>query len=225
MGLAPEEDAQDEIPSGFVQRALAMGWRIGFTAGGDDHRIEGNLIYRAMRELHDGAGIYITFCKRVVVRGNVVRDIAETGGPGSSAYYLDEQAEDCLVEGNLAVRIDRATQNHMAKHNTLRGNVFIATGDVKLTFPKSTDYTVERNVVYAGGKISIGNPSAMAAWHENVFFSGAGAYEGLPEEVLRADPLFTNPAKEQWAYKPASPAAKLGIAPLDLRDVGPRRQE
>ena len=36
-----------EVPSGFVQRALALGWRVGFTAGGDDHlahpgdRIEG----------------------------------------------------------------------------------------------------------------------------------------------------------------------------------------
>ena len=26
-----------EVPDGFVQRALAMGWRVGFTAGGDDH--------------------------------------------------------------------------------------------------------------------------------------------------------------------------------------------
>jgi len=26
-----------EIPSGFVQRALELGWRVGFTAGGDDH--------------------------------------------------------------------------------------------------------------------------------------------------------------------------------------------
>ncbi len=26
-----------EVPAGFVQRALEMGWRIGFTAGGDDH--------------------------------------------------------------------------------------------------------------------------------------------------------------------------------------------
>jgi len=26
-----------EVPDGFVQRALALGWRVGFTAGGDDH--------------------------------------------------------------------------------------------------------------------------------------------------------------------------------------------
>lgn len=29
--------AAGEVPDGFVQRALALGWRVGFTAGGDDH--------------------------------------------------------------------------------------------------------------------------------------------------------------------------------------------
>ena len=28
---------ENEVHDGFVQRALAMGWRVGFTAGGDDH--------------------------------------------------------------------------------------------------------------------------------------------------------------------------------------------
>lgn len=33
-------------------------------ASGNGHLIEGNLIDRAMNELHDGAGIYITYCNR-----------------------------------------------------------------------------------------------------------------------------------------------------------------
>ena len=48
--------------------------------GGDNHRIEHNRIYRAILVLHDGAGIYITFCKRVVLRGNYIHDIVDTGG-------------------------------------------------------------------------------------------------------------------------------------------------
>ena len=32
--LAPDAG---EVPTGFVQRALALGWRVGFTGGGDDH--------------------------------------------------------------------------------------------------------------------------------------------------------------------------------------------
>ncbi len=34
----PERGAQDPISEGYVRRALAMGWRVGFTGGGDDHR-------------------------------------------------------------------------------------------------------------------------------------------------------------------------------------------
>ncbi|MCY2995424.1 MAG: hypothetical protein NTY19_47300 [Planctomycetota bacterium] len=86
---------------------------------------------------HDGAGIYITFCKRIVLRGNFIYDSIDTGGYGASAYYLDEQAEDCLVEDNLSVRVARPSHNHMARKNTLRNNVFVCAGDATLTFPRS----------------------------------------------------------------------------------------
>jgi len=33
----PEAGVGPPVPEGFVSRALAMGWRVGFTAGGDDH--------------------------------------------------------------------------------------------------------------------------------------------------------------------------------------------
>jgi len=33
----PERYDDPPVAAGFVQRALAMGWRVGFTAGGDDH--------------------------------------------------------------------------------------------------------------------------------------------------------------------------------------------
>lgn len=34
----PERGPQPTVPEGYVSRALAMGWRVGFTAGGDDHQ-------------------------------------------------------------------------------------------------------------------------------------------------------------------------------------------
>jgi len=33
----PERGTQPPVAAGYVQRALALGWRVGFTAGGDDH--------------------------------------------------------------------------------------------------------------------------------------------------------------------------------------------
>ena len=205
--------------------------------GGEDHLIEGNLLYAAMKELHDGAAIYITFCKRITLRGNFARDIADTGGYGASAYYLDEQAEDCLVEGNLSLRVARPSHNHMARRNILRNNVFITDGDAAITFPRSSDYRLEKNVIVAKGKIAFTNPGAIAAFPDNILFSGTGKVEGQKlkdyratgaeplkpgEGSVLADPRLVEFEKGKVTFAPDSPALKLGIQPIDVSRAGPR---
>ncbi|MCC6859402.1 MAG: right-handed parallel beta-helix repeat-containing protein, partial [Bryobacterales bacterium] len=176
------------------------------TASGTGHVIEGNRIYRAMRELHDGAAIYITFCKEIVLRGNHVSDIEDSGGYGASAYYLDEQAEKCLVEGNLSVGVARPSHNHMARDNTLRNNVFITEGDARIDLPRSSGYIFEKNVIHAGGKVIFkAPPGAISHMPRNVIFSRAGSVEResqadykvvgrsaleLKDGSVFADPLF-----------------------------------
>jgi hypothetical protein len=64
--------------------------------------IEHNLIYDCMKVLHDGAAIYMFAATNCVLRGNVARDVPDTGGYGSSAYYLDERSTGCVVERNLS---------------------------------------------------------------------------------------------------------------------------
>ena len=206
--------------------------------GGDDHRIEHNRIHRAMQVLHDGAGIYITFCKRIVLRGNYIHDIVDTGGYGASAYYLDEQAEDCLVEGNLSVRVARPSHNHMARKNTIRGNVFVCDGDATLTFPRSSDYCLERNVVVAKGAIRITQPEAITAAKDNVLLSQSGKVEGVAlndyQEAgaqrfaagpgwLLADPGLTK-YEDGWVqFVPTGVAADAALPAIDVRDAGCKR--
>lgn len=203
-------------------------------AGGNGHRIEANLIYEAMEALHDGAGIYITFCKGVTVRGNMIRDINDTGGYGASAYYLDEQAEGCVVEGNLSLRVRRPSHNHMAKKNSIQGNVFLVDGDATLTFPKSSDYMLEKNIVSAAGKIRIEGVAGVTVWSKNLFHSGVGQVEGVTMkdysaagtatgvlgDTVVADPLFLDVAKGDYRFHPGSPALKLGIEPIDVSRAG-----
>ncbi len=203
--------------------------------GGEDHRIEHNRISRAMQVLHDGAGIYITFCKRVVVRGNFLHDIDDTGGYGASAYYLDEQAEDCLVEGNLSLRVARPSHNHMARKNTLRGNVFVCDGDATLTFPRSSDYRLEKNVVVAGGTIRITRPEAISAAVGNIAFSKSGKVEGVKLEAYRqagaqpiesgagwllSDPKLIEYESGKVRFAPDSPTGELKIEAIDVSKAG-----
>ncbi len=193
--------------------------------GGDEHRIESNLIYRAMQVLHDGAGIYITFCKRVTLCGNLIRDIVDTGGYGASAYYLDEQAEGCVVEKNVSVGVGWPSHNHWAKDNTIRNNVFVCDGDAKLTFPKSSGYRFERNVIRAKGKITLSNPSAIATSSNNVLFSEAGQVIGAPPGTRQAEPGVVSAAPGRFGFAPGSPAIAAGIEPVDVSAAGRLRKE
>jgi len=203
--------------------------------GGQNNRIEHNLIYHAMQELHDGAGIYCFAGNGLILRGNFIRDIIDTGGYGASAYYLDERSENCLVEGNLSVGIVRSSHNHMAKRNIIRNNVFISDADVRLTFPKSSDYTVEKNVVCAKGKIVLENPDAITTLRNNVLFSKEGIVQArklknysqsgtyqLKAEAgnLLVDPLVIEFKTGIVKFDPGSPAGKLGIKPIDVSRAG-----
>ena len=204
--------------------------------GGERNRIENNLIYRAMLELHDGGGIYCFAGKGLVLRGNFVRDIPDTGGYGSSAYYLDERSENCIVEGNLSIRVARPTHNHMAKNNTIRNNVFICDEDARFTFPRSSDFVFERNIVHARGKIVFDNTNAITTFKDNILYSTEGKVQGnkmsrysrtgsfqlKPDNNLFADPLLVEFEKGRVKLDEKSPAVKLGIKPIDVRNAGPR---
>jgi len=208
------------------------------THGGEGSRIEGNLIHDAMLELHDGGGIYCFAGKNLILRGNYIRDIIDTGGYGASAYYLDERSEGCLVEGNLSVNVARPSHNHMAKNNTIRNNVFINDGDLRLTWPRSSDYRFEKNILYARGKITLEHREGITELTHNIFFSTEGRVEckkldryaqagdyALEADAtnLQVDPKLTAYRTGQVETAPDSPARDLGIELVDVSDAGPRR--
>jgi Right handed beta helix region/GH141 insertion domain len=207
------------------------------TCGSSDGRIESNHIYRPMQVLHDGAGIYASMAKNLVIRGNFVHDITNTGGYGASAYYLDEQCEGCIVECNLSVRVSRPSHNHWAKGNAIRNNVFVVEGDAELTFARSVDYVFERNVVHATGSITFSNIDAMTTFANNVLFSGTGVVQGKKLDKYAttatvdleakdgntfADPLLLEYEKGLVRFDAQSPALKLGIESIDVSGAGVR---
>jgi hypothetical protein len=206
--------------------------------GGQNNRIEHNLIYRAMTELHDGGGIYCFAGNGLVLTGNFIRDIVDTGGYGASAYYLDERSQNCLVEGNLSIGIVRPSHNHMADNNTIRNNVFISSEDASLTFPRSSGYTFEKNIIVAEGKIIFDNHEGITTWKDNCLFSRAGKIEGnkldrytrTGSSELKPDGgnVFADPQLAEFdkgivTFAPDSPAARLGIKPIDVSGAGPHR--
>jgi hypothetical protein len=209
----------------------------GINYGGDGNVIANNLIYDCMKVLHDGGAIYVFAGRGCVLRGNLARDITDTGGYGASAYYLDERSRGCVVEDNLSLRVNWPSHNHMATNNVIRNNVFVADGDARITFPRSSDYSVERNVLVAQGKIRIENPAGATNWMGNLIFSEAGRIEwvGLKQYSatgsnaapasgwIQADPKLVDRSAEDFRFAPDSPAHGLGIRPVDVSRAGRRK--
>ena len=211
----------------------------GICGGGKGLVIASNRIYRVMQELHDGAAIYVGFCKDFTLRGNYAYDIEDTGGYGASAYYLDEQAENCVVEGNVSVNVARPSHNHMAVNNTIRHNVFITEGKAEITLQKSSEYTIEGNIIHAAGGITISNVDAVKTFKDNVLFTGTGTatwrvmenYQPAGERPIEAtdgnvfaDPLLTGYEGGKIQLAPDSPAIERGFPLLDVSNTGPRRE-
>ena len=160
----------------------------GIIAGGRDHRIEENLIYRVMREMQDGAAIYGNLAN-CVIRGNVVRDVAQVGqGFGVSAYYLDEGARDCIVEATCQWAWHGRLIT-ISRNVTIRDNVFIVEKDMVLSFQSSAGYIFEGNTLFAPGKITIIQPNGIKSWKGNVIFRNGLGQNQLPQPFTIDDAM------------------------------------
>lgn len=183
----------------------------GVIGGGKDHVFEENLIYRVMREMHDGAAIYGNLAN-CVLRRNVVRDIVEFGkGFGVSAYYLDEGAHDCIVERNVSMGVGRPTHNHIARNITIRDNVFVVDKDMQLSFQKSANCSFQGNILVAPGKITVGQPNAIKVWKDNVLFRNGLGKNDQPQAFTIDDamPPVSTPARKTYSAE----AVRVAKAP------------
>ncbi len=207
----------------------------GIICGGSNHRITRNHIHDVMREMHDGAAIYSFSGRKVVMRNNYAHDISRPDDDSTAAYYLDERSRNCVVERNVTDGVQRPMNNHMARDNTIRNNVFVNDGDLRMKFPRSSGYTFERNVLVAGGRITFLNANAIDTWTGNVLHSRSGRlidaelkkYEvirkhslNLPDGNETADPRLQL-RNGRVSYSPDSIVHELGIEPIDVSRAGP----
>ena len=180
---------------------------------GSDQVLEENLIYRVMRELHDGAAIY-GGGTRITMRGNMVRDVVPVGdGYGASAYYLDEGSKDCLYERNVAIDVVRPVHNHIASDFIIRDNVFIGKTNLVLSFPRSCRQQFIGNTIYTPGKVTIVSPNAVTVWTNNVIYSGASAKAFA---ITDAIPESTVPNRRSWPLN----ASRVSNPPVLDGEIG-----
>lgn len=171
----------------------------GIIGSGGNHLFEENLISRVMRELQDGGAIYggMSHC---ILRGNIVRDVVKMGeGYGVSSYYLDEGAQDCIVERNVSIGVERPTHNHIARGLIIRDNVFSAETNMVLSFQRSAGCTFTGNSLYVPGKLSISQPSAIKTWTHNAIITSAPPATGAVAVTGHDDAMPPAPKPEHKA--------------------------
>jgi hypothetical protein len=211
----------------------------GIRYGGRYARIEHNIVSRAMQVLNDGGAIYATFANDGIIRGNIARDIQQSDESGSvrNTIYLDECTEGWLIEGNVVINCSHPTLNHMACSNTIRNNVFVSDSFLKMNLIRCKEYKVEKNIIYSKGKIIFnGNPDAITDCGNNLLYSLTDEYEEnhvndkyaiynieplkFRDGTIKEDPLFVDAANGNYTLKAESPAFKLGIERVDVRQAG-----
>lgn len=175
---------------------------------GNNHLLEENCVYRAMRILEDGAAFYGSG-SNMTLRGNIVRDVVAAGGGfGASAYYLDEGARDCVVERNVALGVPMPTHNHITRNITVRDNVFVSEKNMTVSFARSADCTFERNTLFIPGSLKINQQNGIKVWKDNVIFRNGLGKDDAPQAftIDGAMPLAATPSPRTW------PVAVLPIA-------------
>ncbi|MCL2377660.1 MAG: right-handed parallel beta-helix repeat-containing protein [Defluviitaleaceae bacterium] len=143
----------------------------GIVGGGDGVTIESNTVRNAMQVLNDGAGVYATFGKNGIMRGNYVSGIPHHGYPSCQRYglYIDEQAPGWLMEDNTTENCVSALLCHMHYDETLiRNNTFISDKDLAVLLVRCRGIRLIGNTFRPGGHVLFaGSKNAVAEFSGN----------------------------------------------------------
>jgi hypothetical protein len=225
--------------------AISAGWVWGY---GDsvsrDNLIEANDIHDIGQQLlSDMGGIYLLGRQPgTIVRGNRIHDV-DSWGYGGWGIYTDEGSSGILIEGNLVYRTKSGGfHQHYGKDNLVRNNIIALCREDQLQRTRTEahrSFTFERNIVYfkPGMKLLGSNwkDDNFAMDHNCYWQVGGGDFtcsqwtwaewraRGKDVDSIIADPLFTDPERDDFSLRPGSPAVdRLGFKPLDFSSVGPR---
>lgn len=237
--------AHNEIHD-FYYTGVSVGWTWGYKPNPAARNVvEQNHIHDlGFRWLSDMGGVYtLGPSPGTVVRNNLIHDV-DARGYGGWGIYTDEGSTGIVIENNVVYRTkDGGFHQHYGKENVVRNNVFAFARECQVArsrFEGHLSFTFERNIVYwkEGAFFRKGYSDKVGegyTFDRNVYFhAGGGPVEvaggtfagwqqrGQDRASLVADPLFMDPAKDDFRLRPESPALRLGFIPIDMSTVGPR---
>jgi hypothetical protein len=235
----------------FFQIAISLGWSWTYSNRlAHDNVVEYNHVHHIggtgeQGGLSDHGAIYtLGVMPGTVIRYNLLHDIT-TADYGGSGVYLDMGSGEILVEKNIVYRTASGSfhQNY-GKNNVVRNNIFvlghaaqIELGGQDGALPGHNNYLFERNVVYwSRDEKFLASPwnNVEVVFKKNLYWHDGmepkfgplnwaqWQAKGMDADSAIADPMFVDPAHDDFRLKPQSPAFQLGFEAFDLTGVGPR---
>ncbi|MBT7302420.1 MAG: hypothetical protein HN849_23015 [Victivallales bacterium] len=214
--------------------------------------VEYNDIFRVMRILGDGNGIYVSGAgKENRVQYNYVHDCPSKHM--AEGIRCDDDQHETIMHGNVVWGMGgHATGITIKGRNTITNNIIgapcvarTARGFISLELGSMKGTVVKKNVLYAtrrghsffyqrrlygsgaAPRLRDAEADGNLYWcAENAerarTFVRAEQANGVEKQSRVADPLLMAPAKGDFRFKPGSPALAMGIEPLDMSKAGLR---
>jgi hypothetical protein len=254
IGQASDNRIVHNLIHDFYYTGISIGWTWGYgPSSASNNLVAYNHVHHIGVQsdgdgpiLSDMGGIY-TLGKQPGGRviNNLWHDIAafRYGGWG---IYFDEGSSGLVATSNLVYRTTHGGfHQHYGETNIVENNIFAFARDHQLQRTRvepHLSFTFRTNIVYfeagallagdwSGDKFDMdwnlffdtrseGNamkfqPGTLEQWRER----------GHDRNSLLEDPLFTAPDRNDFRLRPGSPAFRIGFQPIDLSDVGPRREK
>ncbi len=225
--------------SDLYYTAVSVGWCWGY---GQSVSLNNKIDFNHMHHigyglLSDMAAVY-TLGKGTgtTVSNNWVHDVTchQYGGWG---LYNDEGSTDVVLENNLIYRCNGGGYHqHYGKDNHFTNNIvaFNSPGQFMRTRREEhRSFIIDHNIAIFNNSPLAGNWSDNFDIDYNLYYNTTKAeikfdgktfteWKALGRDVhsIIADPMFVNPAKDDYRLKPGSPASKIGFKPFDYTKAG-----
>ena len=240
IGQSPHNRVEDNEIADFYYTGVSIGWTWGYGLSNAHHNaIEGNHIYNiGQGVLSDMGGIYhLGIAKGTTLSRNRIHDVTsfDYGGWG---LYTDEGSSGVLLEDNIVYRCSRQSfHQHYGRDNIVRRNILAFAGEAQLARTRNEEhrsFTLENNIVIWQKTPTLwgnwdGNDAKVAMDHNLYWRSDAQPIlfgtetleqwqkRGRDLHSQNVDPLFVDPARDDFRLRVGSPAIPLGFKAMDPR--------